>query len=663
MIFKKILIANRGEIALRVVRTCHLMGISTVVVYSDADRDALFVNLAEEAIAIGGNTAVESYLDIEKIIAAANRAGADAIHPGYGFLSENADFSARCAKEGIIFIGPSAAAIAVLGNKSAAKNLMQQHNVPTIKGYNGDDQTVQRLLYEAAEIGYPLLVKAAAGGGGKGMRIVRESNELATAITAAKREAAAAFGNDTLLLEQYFENAKHIEVQIIADSYGKVLHLLERECSVQRRFQKIIEEAPSPSLNDRTRRAICGAAVRAIKATPYCGAATVEFILTETGDFYFLEVNTRLQVEHAVTEEITGVDLVRLQIEVAQGMQLDIHQEDIEPFGCAIEARIYAEDPRHNFSAATGNVLLWSEGRIPEVRYESGVETGSTVTTYYDPMLAKVIANAPNRIEAAARLSKALGELCLLGVTTNRSFLMELLRNQDFLAAKMDTKYIERNQTELAILSSTDEETLYEYVVAVVLWRSIQRKATTHPAVQHLPRAWRNNFFAPQRETIAVANENYEVSYRFRKSNELTVDVNEVCFESVQLRDSGENHITLVIDGYKNTYDLATENDTDYYVQRVDYPTEHLVVLPRYPVLETPRVVGNYATAMPGEVVQVCVTVGEQVAVGTPLAVISAMKMETTLYANEAGTVAELFFAVGQMVAAGSVLLRIAATE
>ncbi len=657
LLFQKILIANRGEIAMRIARTCHLMGISTVMVYSDADRDALFVNMAEEAVAIGGNSAAESYLNIDKIIAAAKRTGAEAIHPGYGFLSENADFAARCALENLVFIGPSPESIRLLGSKSSAKTLMQKHGVPVIKGYNGGDQSIQRLLYEAAEIGFPLLIKASAGGGGKGMRIVREAAEIQTALEAVKREALAAFGDETVLLEQYFDAAKHIEVQVMGDMHGKILHFFERECSVQRRFQKIIEEAPSPSINERTRREICAAAVKAVKAANYYNAATVEFLLDMHGEFYFLEVNTRLQVEHPVSEEITGIDLVRMQIEVAQGMKLDIAQEDIERFGHAIEARIYAEDPRNNFRPSTGKIQLWSEARIPEIRYETGVETNSTITTFYDPMIAKIVASGPNRIEATNRLSKALGELCVLGITTNRSFLMELLRNPDFQAAQIDTKYIDRNLAELSILGSTDEETLHEYCVATVLWRSHNRQSETPAYLQNMPRGWRNNFFAAQNETFKVGVEEFVVEYQFKTNTSFSVRVNELTFESVLVKEVGDNHITVVVNGHKTTYDLATENQIDYFVQRVDYPNEHLVLQPRFPEKTITNDPNRYISPMPGEIIKVCVAPNDVVKAGDPLIILSSMKMETTLYANNDGTISEIFVLEKQIVEAGVLLV------
>ncbi len=583
--FQKILIANRGEAVLRISKTCHLMGISTVVVYSDADRDALFVNMAEEAICIGGQTAEESYLDAAKIIAVAKRVGADAIHPGYGFLSENADFASRCAEEGLVFIGPTPATIQLFSNRSTVKTLLQKNGIQTLKGYHGSDQTKQRLLYEAAEIGYPLIVKAATAHSGKGVCVVREQSQLLSAIEQVKQEALTVFGNETILLEPFFDAAKHIEVQIMGDNDGKILHFFERECSVQRHFQKVIEEAPSPSISERLRREMCATAVKIARLTEYQGAGSVAFLLDLQGDFYFLGVNARLQTEHAATEEITGIDLVRMQIEVAQGMKLGISQDDIERFGHSIEARIYAEDPRKNFAPTVGKIQLWSEARIPDIRYESSVETNSVISSFYSPLVAKVLASGPNRLEACNRLSKALGEICVLGIVTNRSFLMEILRNPDFHTAQIDTQYIDRNLAELSILTSTDEETLHEYCVAAALWRSNLRQAELPPYLQNLPRGWRNNFYAPQNEAFIVGNDEYIVSYRFKTDTSFEVGVNELLFDVVEVKETGDNHITLVVNNHKTTYDISTENQIDYYVQRVDYPNEHLQLMPRFAIV------------------------------------------------------------------------------
>lgn len=657
---KKILIANRGEIALRISKTAHSMGISVVNVFSDADAETMFMNMAEEAIAIGGNTPAESYLNQDKIIAAAKRAGADAIHPGYGFLSENASFAKRCADEGIIFIGPSVAAIDQMGSKIRAKELLQKHGVPVIKGYNGSDQTVERLLYEAQEIGMPLLVKASAGGGGKGMRIVRETSELRAAIEGAKREALAAFGDDSVLLEKYFDQAKHIEVQIIGDNYGKVLHLFERECSVQRRFQKIIEEAPSPSINAQTRRQICAAALKAAKAIGYRSAGTVEFILDSEGDFYFLEVNTRLQVEHPVTEEITGLDIVRMQIEVAQGLPISIEQDDIEILGHAIEARLYAEDPSQDFRPASGKILFWSEARVPDIRYESGVDTDSVVSTFYDPMIAKVIASAPNRMEAAARLRKAIGELCCLGITTNRSFLIELLRNPDFLSANIDTKYVDRNLPLLIAVGAPDEDLLARYAIAIVLFRWKKRQESREDILKSLPSGWRNSRYKWQEESLEMGNEAiYPIEYQVIDDKNIAVRLLDKEY-AVRIAETGDNHIALLIDGYKNTYDIAFVEE-QYFIQSTEQPGIRVNIVPRFPETIKEAVKGGYITPMPGEIVKVCVKQGDMVSVNDPLLVLSSMKMENTIYAQENGVVAEVYVSEKMLVEADTLLLKIEA--
>ena len=441
---KKILVANRGEIAIRVMRTARAMGIATVAIYADADRDALYVNVADEAIAIGGNHASESYLDMNKIIAATKQVGADAIHPGYGFLSEHAGFAQRCNEEGITFIGPSAATITAMGTKIGAKELMLKAGVPVVPGYQGADQSLTTLKKEAEKIGYPILLKASAGGGGKGMRIVNKAEELATAIEGANREAEKSFGDGSLLMEKYFPMAKHIEFQIFGDEYGNYTHFYDRECSLQRRYQKVIEESPSPSLTADLRKKMGDAAVAAARAIGYSNAGTVEFLLDKAGDFYFLEVNTRLQVEHPVTEETTGLDLVRLQIEVAQGMPLTVSAVNTPHIGHAIECRICTEDPENNFLPATGTIEYWNAPVLEGIRYDSGAQTGSKVDIYYDSLLAKVIAKGASRHEAIQRMVSALDKMSILGITTNKDFLKALLGHGAFIDGSFDTKLIER---------------------------------------------------------------------------------------------------------------------------------------------------------------------------------------------------------------------------
>ncbi len=413
-VFRKILIANRGEIALRVMRTCRAMGIATVGVYSDADANAPHVRFADEAVWLGAAPVKDSYLNADKILDAAKRAGADAIHPGYGFLSENAEFADACAAAGIVFIGPRPDAIRKMGLKSPARKLAAAAGCPVVPGYDGEAQDDETLRSEILKISFPVLIKASAGGGGKGMRVIRSEHEIGDAIEAARREAEKAFGNGALLLEKFIESARHVEVQILGDTHGNLVHLFERDCSLQRRHQKVIEESPSPAVNDELRQQMGEAAVKVGRAIKYSNAGTVEFILTPENEFYFIEVNTRLQVEHPVTEAITGLDLVKLQIEIAEGQPLPFSQTDLKPRGHAIEARLYAEDPENSFLPATGTLHDW---RLPEhvegVRIDAGVETGDEIGIYYDPMLAKLIAYAPDRPTAIRKLSYALRQLSL----------------------------------------------------------------------------------------------------------------------------------------------------------------------------------------------------------------------------------------------------------
>ncbi|HZT42495.1 MAG TPA: acetyl-CoA carboxylase biotin carboxylase subunit [Chthonomonadaceae bacterium] len=442
----RLLIANRGEIAVRILRACRERGISPIAVFSEADRDALHVALADAAFCIGPAPAVESYLAPEKIIEAARKAGADALHPGYGFLSENADFAAACAEAGIPFVGPPAEVIRLLGDKSAAKRRMVAAGVPVVPGYAGEDQSEKRLRAEAKQIGPPLLIKAAAGGGGRGMRVVTALAEFGDLLDEARREAQAAFGDDRVLLERYIERPRHVEFQIFGDTQGHVVHLFERECSIQRRHQKIIEESPSPALTPELRARMGEAAVRVGAAAGYVNAGTVEFLLEERLDgdhnFYFLEVNTRLQVEHPVTELITGLDLVKLQLSVAAGEPLPFSQEQVTASGHAMEVRIYAEDPAAGFLPSVGRLAQWIKPSGPGVRVDSGVVRGSEVTPYYDPMLAKLIVRGADREETLARLEHALMEFAVLGVQTNIPYLLAILRHPDFRAGNISTGFL-----------------------------------------------------------------------------------------------------------------------------------------------------------------------------------------------------------------------------
>jgi 3-methylcrotonyl-CoA carboxylase alpha subunit len=446
---RRVLVANRGEIAARILRGCREAGLSSVAVFSEADRAAPYVGLADVAYPIGPGPAAESYLRGDKIIAAALAVGADAVHPGYGFLSENADFAAACAAAGLTFVGPPALVIRLLGDKIAAKRRMAEAGVPVVPGYNGDDQADATLRRQAGEIGLPLLIKAAAGGGGRGMRVVTEPAALDEALKEARREALAAFGDDRLLLERYIARARHIEVQIFGDTHGNLVHLYERECSVQRRHQKIIEESFSTALTPELRPRITAAAVQVGKAAGYVNAGTVEFLLEETPDgeprFYFLEVNTRLQVEHPVTELLTGLDLVQWQLRVAAGEPLPLPQEDIRAHGHALEVRIYAEDPAAGFQPSIGRLAEWIEPRGPGVRVDAGVTRGSEVTPYYDPMLAKLIVYGEDRAAALARMEQALFQFHALGVRTNIAYLLAIVRHPAFRAGELSTRFLEQH--------------------------------------------------------------------------------------------------------------------------------------------------------------------------------------------------------------------------
>jgi geranyl-CoA carboxylase alpha subunit len=458
--FRTVLIANRGEIACRIIRSARAKGYRTVAVYSEADPDALHVRLAHEAVAIGPAPVAQSYLSIEKIIAAAKQSGADAIHPGYGFLSENAAFARACADAGPIFIGPSADAIRVMGDKAEAKRCMIAAGVPCVPGYQDAEQSDARLTEEAARIGFPLMVKAAAGGGGRGMRLVREAAALSGALRAARSEAKNAFGDDRLLLERAIVDARHVEIQVFGDAQGNVIHLGERDCSVQRRHQKVVEEAPSPAVDSDLRARMGAAAVQAAKAINYVGAGTIEFMLDRSGTFYFLEMNTRLQVEHPVTELVTGLDLVALQFDVAEGRELPIAQEDLRLEGHAIEVRLYAEDARKKFLPQTGAIHLFEPATGEGIRVDHGLTRSGVVTPFYDPMLAKIVAHGADREEARRRLVAALEATVLLGVTTNKEFLIDVLETEAFVRGEVTTEFIDRHMKIGSAASPPDFETV-----------------------------------------------------------------------------------------------------------------------------------------------------------------------------------------------------------
>ncbi len=493
---KRVLIANRGEIAVRVIRACREAGLSPVAVYSDADRDALHVALADAAYFLGPGAAAESYLCQEKVIAAARQAGADAVHPGYGFLSENTDFAQACLDAGLTWIGPPPDVIRTLGDKGEAKRLMASAGVPVVPGYNGEDQSDARLGQEAQQVGVPLLIKAAAGGGGRGMRVVRELGEFFPLLTEARREAEAAFGDGRVLLEKLIERPHHVEFQIFGYAQGNVVHLFERECSIQRRHQKIIEESPSPILTPRLRERMAAAAVEAGRAAGYVGAGTVEFLVSDE-EFYFLEVNTRLQVEHPVTEMVTGLDLVQWQFQVADGEALPLRQEEVTARGHALEARIYAEDPANGFLPSLGRLAQWLTPSGPGVRVDSGIERGSEVSPFYDPMLAKLIVQGATRAEAVARMERALRTFAVLGVQTNIAYLLAIVRHPQFRAGETTTGFLTEHFAHWRAPSVPPNDVLLA-LAAEAMTREERRPAATHPmdADRYSPwresKGWRN---------------------------------------------------------------------------------------------------------------------------------------------------------------------------
>jgi len=653
-----ILIANRGEIARRIIRTCRRLGIRSVAVYSEADREAPYVREADLALHIGEAAAAKSYLDQNKILDAARRAGADAIHPGYGFLSENAAFARRCQEAGLIFIGPHPEAIEQMGSKSRAKTIMEKHGVPVIPGYQGEDQSVERLSTEMERIGFPLLLKAAAGGGGKGMRIVRKASEMKEAIGAAKREARAAFGNDELIVERYFPSARHIEFQIFGDQHGNAIHLNERECSIQRRYQKVIEESPSPVLHEAIRQKMGEAAVNAAKAIRYDNAGTVEFIYAGEGEFYFLEVNTRLQVEHPVTEMITGIDLVAWQITIAQGQPLPLEQKDIQRNGYAVEARLYAEDARNNFLPVTGTVHRWEPAEMEGLRYDAAVESGAEIGIHYDPMIAKIIAHGPDRPAAIRRMRYGLERLICLGLTTNLPFLYRLFAREDFQKGDYNTHFIEQRM-DLETLYEYPEEVYHRAAVALTLYRWRQRSERPTP-LSSLPSGWRNNFYQPQEEKFHIVEKDYTVRYRYFEDH-FDFFIEDAHY-SVTLMEGSESGIRLEIDGRQEFISFAKGKEW-YFLHLPGAGQIIAKAYPRFPEVEGEGVKGGYQAPMPGEVIDILVEAGKTVKAGDSLLVLSSMKMENRIAAEEDGTVEEIYVRQGQHVEAGVLLVKISKEE
>ena len=649
-----LLVANRGEIARRVFRTARAMGIRCVAVFSDADSGAPFVTDADVAVRLPGG-----YLDSEAVVAAAVAAGADAVHPGYGFLAENAGFARAVSDADLVWVGPAPDAIETMGDKLAAKAAAAAAGVPTLPSSEDPDQ--------AGEVGFPLMVKAAAGGGGKGMRLVSEAGDLAEAVAAARREALGGFGDDTVFLERYLPRCRHIEVQILGDTHGNVVHLGERECSIQRRHQKIIEESPSVAVDEGLRAAMGAAAVSLAESIGYCSAGTVEMLLDDdTGDFFFLEVNTRLQVEHPVTEEITGIDLVREQLRIAAGEPLGYSQADITFTGHAIEARLYAEDPAAGFLPAVGTLAAFAPAGEPPVRWDSGVAAGSEVGLGFDPMLAKVIAHAPARAEAAGRLAVALERLHIGGVTTNRHFLAATLRSEAFLDGDTTTDFIERTEPSRSALLTTAE--CQQAAVASAMWLQAaeRREART---LGWMSSGWRHGRLPPERVDLSVGcagSDTTAVTVAYRPCRDGSFDVEAVCGEDVNRAAasiSAWSPETLDVEWDSRRVRYAVTADGDRVHLTGDSETVTVRRLPRFSPPDAGGAAGGFAAPMPGVIVEVRVEPGEQVAAGRTLVVMEGMKMEHHVSAPCDGTVTEVLVDPGDKVDNGTPLLVFEAAE
>ena len=672
--FTKILIANRGEIACRIIKTAKKMGILTVAVYSDADAESLHVHMADEAVCLGPSPSRESYLLLDKVIEAAKMTGAQAIHPGYGFLSENAEFCRQCSNEHITFIGPPVGAIEAMGSKSAAKNIMEKANVPLVPGYHGDDQSENILKKSADDMGYPVLLKATAGGGGKGMRQVWNESEFSEGLAAAKREAKSSFGDDRMLVEKYLTQPRHVEIQVFCDNHENAVYLFERDCSVQRRHQKVIEEAPAFSMSEELRSEMGESAIKSAQAIGYQGAGTVEFLLDVDGSFYFMEMNTRLQVEHPVTEMISGQDLVEWQLRVAAGENLPKTQDELVLNGHAFEARIYAEDPSNDFLPATGKLeFLQTPTESEHVRIDTGVRQGDEVSVFYDPMIAKLIVWDETREKALQRLAKALSEYRINGVTTNIEFLYNLATCKPFIEADIDTGFIEKNND---LIFHKDSQTLESELPMAALYLVLsQAKAAKNLATKtndpyspwNNTNAWRLNEAHTHQLVLAHNDIEYSVVIEQKRQGSDSYYLITIDGKTLDCQGSIENETLKVsINGYRSQATIAHfDNKISLYCNRNGqngvFNFTH--VLPDCGDSSADDSHGGLVAPMNGTMVSVLVSAGDNVEKDQPLVIMEAMKMEHTIRAPEKGTIEAVFFAEGEMVDGGAELLSFTAVE
>ncbi|MCG8673703.1 MAG: acetyl/propionyl/methylcrotonyl-CoA carboxylase subunit alpha [Pseudomonadales bacterium] len=652
---KKVLIANRGEIACRVIKTCKKLDIDSVAVYSNADANALHVRMADEAIAIGPAPAAESYLVIDKIIAAAKATGADAIHPGYGFLSENAAFAKACADNDVIFIGPPVKSIEAMGSKAAAKAIMGTADVPLVPGYHGEDQSDSVLQQQADEIGYPVLLKAAMGGGGKGMRLVESKDAFQEALEGCRRESLSSFGDDRMLIEKYVMQPRHVEIQVFADQHGECVYLFERDCSLQRRHQKVVEEAPAPGIGDTLRRSMGEAAVRAAKSIGYEGAGTVEFLLDASGHFYFMEMNTRLQVEHPVTEMITGEDLVEWQIRVAGGFKLPKMQDELEIIGHAFEVRIYAETPHNEFLPATGNIAFLSTPEISDhIRIDTGIVEGSDVTVFYDPMIAKLIVWDRDRGRALHRMDKALQSYLIDGVQTNIEFLSNIISHEDFRSEKLSTHFIDDHQESL-VSDPAEPSDIHHVHAAIYQFLNTHKNASKQSPWDSLT-GWKLNNLNGQRYLFDVEDALVTVDLEVTRKNDQQQFV-ATCGELQYTAYASltENQLRLTSDRTQ----LVTVHQSGSQIALFESGIKVVVNC------HNPEVAGDgesddgqLTAPMHGRIVEVLVKPGDQVEADTPLIIVEAMKMEHTIRAKEAGVIEAVYYAGGDLVEEGAELIH-----
>ena len=636
MTFHKLLIANRGEIACRIIKTAHEMGIACVAVYTEADTYSPFVRMADQAIKLS-----DSYLNGNEIINAAKQTGAEAIHPGYGFLSENAKFARAVQKEGLIWVGPNSRVITSMGDKLKAKDIAEKAGVPTLPMTTDPKK--------ANSIGYPILIKAAAGGGGKGMRIVEDKKDLKEAIAGAQREAKTGFGDDRVFIERYVASSRHIEIQILGDSQGNVVHLGERECSIQRRHQKIIEESPSPRVNTQMRAAMGDAAIKLAKKLKYESAGTVEFLVDDkTGEFWFLEVNTRLQVEHPVTEEVTGKDLVYEQLRIARGEELGYSQDDITWTGSSIEARLYAEDPSNDFLPATGTLIAYESDINIDARWDTGIEQGSVVGTDFDPMLAKVITKGKTRMDAANKLALALESLHIGGVTTNRDFLVASLRSEDFLNGKTTSDFIEKTNPQRAVI--LDGESLENALSAASLW--IQGQNRENAAIlREIPTGWRNSRLPGQKITFNYRDQDIEITYRSNRDGTFNVN-NGTTAKIIEWTPLG-----IDIEVNNSRFFSKITRDSDSIVVHGPWGDALFKILPRFTLPGSEQQAGGLVAPMPGKVIDLKVKVGSKVKKGDTLVILEAMKMEHQVKASEDGKVTKVLIKKDDQLENGALLM------